>query len=134
MRTKLLLAVPFFLLFVGFQVPTVHQDIVNNITGYLKTANTREISKNLASTVELTILSEENVYSKVQAELILKDFFAKHQPVSTKIIRRLDSNPNYHFAVVQLNTTTGTFRVNFSLKDTGGRFLITDMRIDFNKE
>ena len=108
--------------------------IVKGVTGYLKTANTQEIAGNFASTVELIILSEEDVYSKTQAELILRDFFSKHQPASAKVIHLLDSNPNYRFAVVALKTTNGNFRVSFSLKDTGGNFLITDMRIELEKE
>ena len=107
--------------------------IVKVVTGYLKTSNTQEIAKNFASTVELIILSEDNVYSKIQAELILKDFFSKHKPVSAKLIHLLDSNPNYRFAVIALKSIKGDFRISFSLKDTGGKFLITDMRIELEK-
>jgi hypothetical protein len=109
-------------------------DIVNQLTGLLKTSNSREISKHFASTVELIILNEEDVYSKVQAEIILKDFFNKHEPRSAEVIHRLDSNPNYKFAVIELDTANGKFRTTISLKDTGGRFLITEMRIEFDKE
>ena len=86
------------------------------------------------STVELIILNEEDVYSKVQAEIILKDFLGKHQPKSARVIHRLDSNPSYRFAVIELDTEDGKFRTTISLKDTGGRFLITEMRIEFDKE
>jgi hypothetical protein len=109
-------------------------DIVNQLTGLLKTSNSREISKHFASTVELIILNEEDVYSKVQAEMILKDFLSKHEPRSAQVIHRLDSNPSYKFAVIELETENGTFRTTISLKDTGGRFLITEMRIEFDKE
>jgi hypothetical protein len=30
--------------------------------------------------VNVTILDNENTYSKAQAEMVIKDFFAKHQP------------------------------------------------------
>lgn len=123
------------LLFFSFQVATAQEgDIVDEIAGLLKSSNTKEISKYLASTVELTILSEEDVYSKVQAELILKDFFGKHQPSSIKVIHRLSSNPNYRFGVVQLTTENGVFRTTFSMKNTAGKFLITEMRIENNSE
>lgn len=109
-------------------------DIVNDLTALLKASNTSEISKHFASTVELIILDEEDVYSKVQAEIILKDFLYKHKPVSAKVVHRLDSNPNYRFAVIELDTENGKFRTTISLKDTAGHFLITEMRIEFDKE
>ena len=117
-----------------FPVKATKMDIVDDLTGYLKASNTREISKHFASTVELIILNEEDVYSKVQAEIILKDFLYKHKPVDARVVHRLDSNPNYRFTVIELDTENGNFRTSISLKDTGGRFLITEMRIEFDKE
>lgn len=111
-----------------------NKDIVDDLTALLQTSNTRELSRHFASTVELIILNEENVYSRVQAEIILKDFLYKHKPLSAKVVHRLDSNPNYRLAVIELATENGDFRTTISLKDTGGRFLITEMRIEFDKE
>lgn len=133
MKSTILLA--FILLSVALApVKATQSDIVNDLTAYLKNANTRGISQHFASTVELIILNEEDVYSKVQAEIILKDFLYKHKPVSARLVHRLDSNPNYLFAVIELDTDNGKFRTTISLKDTGGQFLITEMRIEFDKE
>jgi len=133
MKTNILIAVLLCFLTVG-GANAKQADIVNDLTGWLKTSNSKEISKYFASTVELNILNEEDVYSKVQAEIILKDFFNKHNPRSARVIHKLDSNPNYRFAVIELDTENGKFRTTISLKDTGGKFLITEMRIEFDKE
>ena len=133
MKVKAFYIIFFFFSLINIAKAQNADEIVKEVTGYLRSANTQEIAGNFASTVELIILSEEDVYSKTQAEIILRDFFSKHQPTSAKIIHLLDSNPNYRFAVVTLKTTNGNFRVSFSLKDTGGRFLITDMRIELEK-
>ena len=133
MKTTLILS--FLLCFlVGPPLKASQTDIVNELTANLKAANTREISKHFASTVELILLNEEDVYSKAQAEIILKDFLYKHKPTSASVVHRLDSNPNYRFAVIDLETENGSFRTSISLKDTGGRFLITEMRIEFDKQ
>ena len=133
MKTTIYLA--FFLLFLAAIPAKANKiDIVNDLTAYLKSGNSTEISKYFASTVEMNILNEEDVYSKVQAEIILKDFFNKHRPQSATIVHRLDSNPSYLFAVIQLQTENGKFRTTISLKDTAGQFLITEMRIEFDKE
>jgi hypothetical protein len=122
------------LIFAAVPVKAHRIDLVNDLAGYLKSGNSTEISRYFASTVEMNILTEEDVYSKVQAEIILKDFFNKHKPQSATIVHRLDSNPSYLFAVIQLQTENGKFRTTISLKDTGGQFLITEMRIEFDKE
>ena len=110
-------------------------DVIDDICGLIKTCDTKGLSKYyFASTVELGILTEEDVYSKVQAEQILKDFFNKHNPNSVKVVHRLVSNPDYKFAVVLINTDKGRFRTSFSMKNTGSKFLITEMRIEYNKE
>lgn len=133
MKTKFLLA--FLLCFLALMpVKAGRADIVNDLATILKNSNTSEFSKHFASTVELNILNEDDVYSKVQAEIILKDFLYKHKPQNTRVVHRLDSNPNYRFAVIELDTDNGKFRATISLKDTGGRFLITEMRIEFDRE
>ena len=125
-----------FLLFLFAVLPAGAKstDIVNELAGYLKNANFREISRHFASTVEMIILNEEDIYSKAQAEIILKDFLSKHKPESVKVIHRLESNPSYRFAVIELKTDHGHFRTTMSLNDTAGQFLITELRIEFQKE
>lgn len=133
MKTSIVISFLLCILMV-FPVKATKKDVVDDLAAYLKSSNTKEISKHFASTVELIILNEEDVYSKVQAEIILKDFLYKHKPVDARVVHRLDSNPNYRFTVIELDTENGNFRTSISLKDTGGRFLITEMRIEFDKE
>ena len=125
-----------FLLFLFAVLPAgaKNTDIVNELAEHLKNANFREISRHFASTVEMIILSEEDIYSKAQAEIILKDFLSKHKPESAKVIHRLESNPSYRFAVIELKTENGHFRTTMSLNDTAGQFLITELRIELQKE
>ena len=133
MKTNIIISVVLcFLMITGAKARQA--DIVDDLAGFLKSSNSREVSKHFASTVEMIILNEEGVYSKVQAEIILKDFLSKHEPRSAEVIHRLDSNPSYKFAVIELSTENGKFRTTISLKDTGGRFLITEVRIEFDKE
>ncbi len=138
MKTRILLIfvlLTFSALFLPFeQAKAQSSDIIDDISSLLRSSNTKEISKHFASTLELTILSEEDVYSKVQAEQILKDFFNKHNPSSVKIIHRLVSNPGYRFGVALITTDKGEFRTSFSMKDNGGKFLITEMHIEYNKD
>jgi hypothetical protein len=120
-----------FLLFLfQFAVP---YDVIDDVSASFKSANVKEISKYFSSTVELAVLNDEDIYSANQAELILKDFFAKHPPLSMKIIHKVVSNANYKFGVIILTSTKGIFRISFEFKSAGESFNITQIRIEENK-
>lgn len=120
-----------FLLFLfQFAVP---YDVIDDVSASFKSANVKEISKYFSSTVELAVLNDEDIYSANQAELILKDFFAKHPPLSMKIIHKVVSNANYKFGVIILTSTKGIFRISFEFKSVGESFNITQIRIEENK-
>ncbi len=107
---------------------------IDVLAKYFTAGDAQKVSEYFSSTLELNILSEENLYSKPQAEQIIRDFFSKNKPVSVKIIHRLISNPNYKLAVLSMVTAKDKFRVTISLSSNGERFLIKEMRIEYEKE
>ena len=54
-------------------------DLLDEIASSLRSGDARSVSRYFGTTIDLTIISQEEVYSKVQAEQILKDFFLKNQ-------------------------------------------------------
>ncbi len=109
-------------------------DIIDDLSAYFKAGNAKEIAKNFAPTIELIILNEEDVYSKVQGEQILKDFFSKHPPLKTSIFHKINANPSYRFGVVILSTAKENFRVSITLKKVNAAFQITELKIELSKE
>ena len=108
-------------------------DIVDNLSVLFKSANSKEISKNFSSSIELTLNDQEDVYSKAQAEQILRDFFTKNPPANSTVVHLINTNPNYRFGILSLSTKSGKFRVAISLKKTANAFLITELRIEPDK-
>jgi len=108
-------------------------DIVDTLSTLFKSANSKEIGKNFSSSLELTVNDEEDVYSKAQAEQILREFFTKCPPVSSTVVHLINTNPNYRFGILSLNTKNGKFRVAITLKKTGNIFYITELRIEADK-
>jgi hypothetical protein len=108
-------------------------DPIDKVAGLIKRGNVHELSKSFASSIELIIMDEGDLYSKTQAELILSDFFNHNQPRSVRILHRISSNPNYRFAVLILTTYNGVYRTSFSLKNTNGEFEINALRIESEK-
>jgi len=114
---------------------TLQADIIDDLSVQFKLGNSKEIAKNFSGSVELIIIDQEDVYSKAQAEQILKDFFVKNPPNKSAIIHRLSTNPNYRLGIFSLATKTGKFRVTITLKkNTANVFLITELRIEPDKE
>jgi len=100
----------------------------------LKSGNITELSKMFASTVELTILNDENIYSAAQAEMVLQKFFKNNPIKSVNILHRVNSNANFRFAVFIITTAGGIYRTSVSLKMTEGQFLINEIRIETEKK
>jgi len=119
-----------FILFSFASTVTAKADVIDEVAAFLKSGNTKGVSKYFAPTIEMTILTEEDEYQKNQAEALLRGFFGKYPPTSIKVIHKITSNPNYKFAVVNLGTGTGSFRTSISFKNFSGKFLITEMRIE----
>ncbi|RZJ80993.1 MAG: DUF4783 domain-containing protein [Flavobacterium sp.] len=115
---------------------TPQVETVEDLATYFRTGNTKEIAKNFASSVELIIIDQEDVYNKAQSEQILKDFFLKYPPTKSAIIHKLNNNPNYRLGILSLTTKNGKFRVTITMnvKKPSNNFLITELRIETDKE
>jgi len=125
---------PALILFIQIFHPMGFQgDIVDTLSAFFKAANSKEISKNFAPSVELNINNTEDEYSKAQAEQILREFFTKNPPISSAVVHLINTNPNYRFGVVALGTKNGKFRVAITLKKTANTFFITELRIEPDK-
>jgi hypothetical protein len=105
-------------------------DLIAEISGQFRQGNAKGISKYFSPTVNLSILNDNNVYSKVQAEIILDSFFKMNSPTGSKVIHRLDSNPNYQHAVIELNTIKGYFRVSYSIRINDKQAQVVEIRIE----
>jgi len=105
-------------------------DVIDDIASCVRGGNTKELSKYFSSTVSMTLLNDEGIYSRVQAEIILRDFFSKNAPTGVKIAHRLDSNPNFRYVVLNLETARDTFRVSYKLTNNDNTFQVTEFRIE----
>jgi hypothetical protein len=123
-----------FVFLSSFLIPVQFQaDLINEVAQNFKTGNSNEIAKSFNTSVELGISDESDVYSKAQAQQILRDFFSKHVPLSSSVIHVINTNPNYQIGILGLSTKAGKFRVTATFKKTSGSFFMTELRIDPEK-
>jgi len=110
---------------------TVHAqaDIPQPVVEALKTGNTSTLSDFFSSSIELAILDQEDIYSKQQAELIVKNFFSKHMPTGFVILHK-GGKEGSQYAIGNMTTSSGTFRVTLLIKMSNNKPFIHQLRFE----
>ena len=111
---------------------TVFADVYDDIAAAIRSGNASQVSAYFSSSIDLTILNEENVYSKAQAEVILRNFFSKNTPKGFTVIHKGKSQEGSMYAIGNLETSGGTYRTYFFIKQSAGKSFIQELR--FEKE
>lgn len=124
---------PFVLLIPLFFMSATPADVIDRTAELLKDGNAHELAATFSSSIEMTILGEDNVYSNSQAEQALAEFFKRCQPRSAKVLHRITSNTHYQYAVIILGTSNGNYRTCISLKSANGKFEVSELRIEAEK-
>lgn len=109
-------------------------DMADEIAQAIGAGKVKEISKHFIENIDLTVLDDEDVYSKQQAEMILKDFFTKHPAKSFAIIHKSTPKNGSQYIIGSLDTENGRFRVYFLCKTSGNDMLIQQFRIETENE
>lgn len=95
----------------------------------IKAGNATELSKYMNATIELLLLDKEDFYKKNIAEAILKDFFTEYK-TKDFTIRHQGARNDSQYAIGNLKTEKGDFRVYFLLKKVNQNLLIHQIRIE----
>ncbi|MCX6189300.1 MAG: DUF4783 domain-containing protein [Bacteroidetes bacterium] len=105
------------------------QEIFAELSTSFKSGNVKEIAKYFAKTVDVTLPSSEDQYSKSQAEIVLKNFFDGHTPAGFTLEHQGASN-NGKYMVGSLMTSKGIFKVYVFVRDIGGQKSISELKIE----
>jgi hypothetical protein len=66
----------------------------------------------------------------VQAEMVLRDFFAKNTVQSFEVIHKGSSGEGSSYGIGTLKTSIQSFRVYYFVKQKGGNSFIQEMRFE----
>ncbi|MFO7658081.1 MAG: DUF4783 domain-containing protein [Bacteroidales bacterium] len=113
----------------GIAAGFLPQDIPDGIILAIKKGNASDLAKYINVNVELTINGNEEIYSKEQAELILKDFFTKN-PVNSFSIIHKGGKEDSRYAIGNLSTLKGEYRVTLLVKIKESQPYIHQLRIE----
>jgi len=100
------------------------------ITNAIKSGNASILSQFFINNLDLTLLDEDDVFSKSQAETMLSSFFAKNAPKSISIDHQGTSKLQDHYTIGTIFTNSGRYRFTFFLKKMNDKYLIKQLRIE----
>ncbi len=108
-------------------------DVKEKVVQAMRTGNSKDLAVHFIPNIDLTIKETADVYSKAQAEQIVRKFFNDNPPVDLVIEHSGVSKLGDKYFIGILRTTTGYFRVTFFLKKTDAAFQVKQLRIENSK-
>lgn len=114
----------------AFMFPGVSE----NITAAIKVGNSKELAKYFAPNVELVLGNKSGSYSKAQAEIMVKDFFAKNPVKDYKVMHQGNSQDKSLYTIGDLTTATKSYRTYYLLRKSGEDYTIHQLRFEDKEE
>jgi len=129
---KIIPVIAFF--FAASAYAVVVLGINENITAAIKLGNSKELAKYFAPNVELVIGNKSGSYSKAQAEIMVKDFFAKNPVKNYKVMHQGNSQDNSLYTIGDLTAASKNYRTYYLLRKSGDTYTIHQLRFEDKEE
>lgn len=115
-----------FVALTAFVNPIINEKIATAI----KNGNSAAIASFFNKTVDLTLPKNEGVFSKSQAEIILKNFFTTNKPTDFKVVHDGESKNNTLYSIGNLITANGVYRTYILYQENANNIVILELRIE----
>lgn len=102
---------------------------IDDVIAAMKSGSAASIAKYFDNSVEISMPAKSNSYSKSQAELVLKDFFASNPVKSFDIIHK-GENAGSQYCIGTLQTKNGTYRTTIFMKQKGDIQVLQELRFE----
>ena len=99
---------------------------IDDVVAAIRGGNASQLSKYFDSRVDLSLPGKSDNYSKSQAEMILKDFFASNT-VKNFIVKHKGEQNGSEFCIGLLQTKNGNFRTKFFMKQKGDLQVVQEL-------
>jgi hypothetical protein len=84
----------------------------NSIRSSFSNGDYKSLAKQFSSNVEMTVEGANKVYSKVQAELVMKDFFKKNSAKGFQVLHKGTSKSGISYIMGTLNSTGKKYQIS----------------------
>ena len=105
-----------------------NQRSIDEVISGMNDGNASMVAKYFDNYVDITMPDKSSNYSKGQAELVIKDFFANNT-VKNFEIKHKGNNDNGEYCIGTLQTKNGNYRATIYMRMKGTKQVIQDMRI-----
>ena len=118
-------------IFTGSSVVAVEPPgIVEDITSAIKAGSSKDLAKYFGPTLEIILPGSEGTFSKAQAEMIMKDFFAKSVPVSFVVNQKGNSAGGAQFIIGTYKNKSEKLNVYILLKPVSNQLMIQQIHFE----
>jgi hypothetical protein len=111
-------------------VPLEPTGLVDDIGAAIRAGNSKELAKYFGPTLEIILPGSDGTFSKAQAEMIMKNFFAKSAPVSFVINQKSNSAGGAQFIIGTYKNKTEKLNVYILLKPVSNQLMIQQMHFE----
>ncbi|MEQ1798291.1 MAG: DUF4783 domain-containing protein [Lacibacter sp.] len=101
----------------------------DDIVTALKSGSADKMAKYFDNMVDVSIPGKSNTFSKGQAEMVVKDFFALNK-VKNFEVQHSGSNPSSNFIIGTLTTNSGNYRTTVYMRSRGDKQLIQGVEFE----
>lgn len=102
---------------------------IDDVVKGMKAGDAAQVAKYFDTNVEITTPDKSNNYSRSQAEMVLKDFFANTVVKSFEVIHK-GQNGGDQFCIGTLLTKAGVFRTTIYMKQKGDQQLLQEIQFE----
>ena len=99
---------------------------IDEVLSALRSGNAGQLSKYFDSRVDISLPEKSDNFSKNQAEMILKDFFASNEVQNFQVKHKGENNGS-QFCIGVLQTRNGNFRTKIYMKPKGNQQLVQEI-------
>jgi hypothetical protein len=120
-----------FLFLIGTAPLANANDPVADVAQALNGSNPAMIASYFDSSIDMKILSDENIYSRQQARILLSNFLTDKRPAGFNL-KHQGGPANAQFAIGEMYCIDGTYRVYFLMREKNSTNYIYKFRIEKN--
>jgi hypothetical protein len=101
---------------------------LDEITTAIRVGNASELSRYLDSRVDISLPEKSDTYSRIQAEMIIRDFFSTNEVQDFLVKRKGNNGGGNEYLVGVLQTRNGNYRTTLFIKQKGDKQLLQELR------
>jgi hypothetical protein len=101
-------------------------DAFDDVLAALKAGNASQLARFFDSRVDISLPNKSDNFSRNQAEMILKDFFASNE-VKSFVVKHKGENGGSQFCIGVLQTRNGNFRTKVYMKQKGSQQVVQEI-------